>query len=166
MLDLLIIRHAKSFWEDPGVEDFNRKLNDRGKNDLKFMPVEIKLIFPKADLILFSPSKRTYKTFLKIQKKVEWDAELEAHHLLYLADLETLLLYLKKVSDKFKRVVIIGHNPGLTDLINFLQKDKIENLPTLGVCHIQFRLKSWKNLKKDTGLIKNFIYPKQFKELQ
>lgn len=164
MLELLIVRHAKSCWEDPGVEDFNRKLNDRGKNDLKFMPIEIKLIFPEADLILFSPSKRTSKTFFKIQKKNEWDADIESHHPLYLADLDTLLLYLKKIPTNIKKVVLIGHNPGLTELVNFLQKKQIENLPTLGVCHIQLKLKSWKTIKQNTGILKNFIYPKQFKD--
>ena len=58
MLEILLVRHAKSCWSDPSVEDFSRKLNKRGKNDLKLMSEKISEVFPKADYILCSPAKK------------------------------------------------------------------------------------------------------------
>lgn len=162
MLEILLVRHAKSYWSDPSVEDFSRKLNKRGKNDLKLMSEKISEVFPKADYILCSPAKRTKKTLKGILKKVTWSDDINMLYLLYLADRETLFNIVRHIDDSYQRVVLIGHNEGITELANHLQGNVIDNIPTLGVVKVSFEVKKWSEISANSGKLESFIYPKKY----
>lgn len=162
MLEILLVRHAKSCWSDPSVEDFSRKLSKRGKDDLKLMPEKILEIFPKADYILCSPAKRTKKTLKGILKRIVWAGEINMLYLLYLADRETLFNIVRHIDDSYQRVVLIGHNEGITELANHLQDNVIDNIPTLGVVKISFKAKKWSEIRANSGNLESFIYPKKY----
>lgn len=162
MLEILLVRHAKSCWSDPSVEDFSRKLNKRGKNDLKLMSEKISEVFPKADYILCSPAKRTKKTLKGILKKVNWSDDINLLYLLYLADRETLFNIVRHIDESYQRVVLIGHNEGITELANHLQGNVIDNIPTLGVVKVSFKAKKWSEISANSGKLESFIYPKKY----
>jgi phosphohistidine phosphatase len=160
---LFLIRHAKSSYDDPQLEDFDRPLNKRGQKDAPNIAGELKTKKVHFDLILSSPAKRTQQTAKCICKGVDYEfSKINWVPELYLASLATLLKEIKNIDQKYNAVAIIAHNPGKTDLANFFLKGyKIENMPTTGILKLDFKLNSWKEIKGKDGELNFFISPKK-----
>lgn len=162
MRQLILIRHAKSSWSDPTLDDFDRPLNKRGKRDAPFMA---KLLFEKnirPDLIISSPAKRTKLTALEFAEQfgiknenILWDDNL------YLASSSTLIKKLKQLDNHINTVFLVGHNPGLTELHNFLCKEEIDNIPTCGVVSLKTD-KNWSEISSEDFKLDFFEYPKKY----
>ena len=163
MKTLYIIRHAKSSWEDPNQDDFDRSLNDRGKRDAPRMGKRLKEKDIRPDLILTSPAKRAFSTAKRIAKVLKYDKDgIKADKRLYHADEEVILSLVQGLKDKHNIVMVFGHNPGLTDFVNSFQSGEldIDNVPTCGVVAFELDIDSWKNAAWGKGKIKFFDYPK------
>ena len=163
MKKLIIIRHCKSSWSDLNLNDFDRPLNNRGIQDGNLMSKELLKKIDNVDLLISSSSKRTRLTAdffiesIKINKISFIDD-------LYHSSSENIINKLKKISNTHESIMLIGHNPGLTDLVNKLTSINLYNLPTCGVAIVNLNIKNW-------DLIKNFSeydlewmkFPKQLK---
>ena len=130
MKTLLIMRHAKSSWKQPGVADHDRPLNKRGKQDAPRIGQWIKSQKLTPDLILTSTAKRARKTAEKVAENCGYAGQVEQHGDLYLADPDTYLHVLGQVADENHTVMVVGHNPGLEHLVETLT-DAFETLPIL-----------------------------------
>ena len=163
MKKLIIIRHCKSSWSDLSLNDFDRPLNNRGFQDGNVMSKELSKKIDNVDLLISSSSKRTRLTadfFIKLIKinKISFIDDL------YHSSSENIISKLKKISNTHESIMLIGHNPGLTDLVNKLTSINLYNLPTCGVAIVNLNIKNW-------DLIKNFSendlewmkFPKQLK---
>ena len=163
MKKLIIIRHCKSSWSDLTLNDFDRPLNNRGVQDGNLMSKELSKIIDNVDLLISSSSKRTRLTadfFIKLIKinKISFIDDL------YHSSSENIISKLKKISNTYESIMVIGHNPGLTDLVNKLTSINLYNLPTCGVAIVNLNIKNW-------DLINNFSkydlewmkFPKQLK---
>jgi phosphohistidine phosphatase len=162
MRELILIRHAKSDWSNPLLDDFERPLNKRGSKNAPFMAKILKKEIQKPDLIISSPSFRTKLTLEYFLKEFEYKGEVIFEKSIYEAPFENLLKVIKNVDDKYKTIFLIGHNPGLNDLANFLLGSFEDNIPTSGVLKIDFDTNSWKNISKDNSKLIFFKYPKMF----
>ena len=149
MKKLILLRHAKSSWDDPTLEDINRPLSKRGVYSAKLMREFIMNKF-KNDIsnIYSSPSKRTKLTCdLVFNKNLTINYEDE----LYTFNFQDLLNWLKILGDKNK-ILIVGHNPAFIDLIQYLsKKDEIIQLPTCSLCEIHLNIDNWNGIKKNCG---------------
>jgi len=165
MLELYVMRHAKSSWDNLQLPDHDRPLSDRGKRNAKkicefFVKKQIKF-----DLVLVSSSIRTKKTLKILQKKLEKPKKIITSKSLYLADENKIALKIKK---GYKKVLLINHEPAVTNLVNYLVKNKENSLfklmnykfPTAAFAKIVFDLDNWSKINDRTGLLKNFIRPK------
>ena len=168
MLELYVMRHAKSSWDNLQLPDHDRPLSDRGKRNAKkicefFVKKQIKF-----DLILVSSSIRTKKTLKILQKKLEKPKKIITSKSLYLADENKIALKIKKIKKDYKKVLLINHEPAVTNLVNYLVKNKENSLfklmnykfPTAAFAKIVFDLDNWSKINDRTGLLKNFIRPK------
>lgn len=162
MRELILIRHAKSDWSNPLLDDFERPLNKRGSKNAPFMAKILKKEIQKPDLIISSPSFRTKLTLEYFLKEFEYKGEVIFEKSIYEAPFENLLKVIKNIDDKYKTIFLIGHNPGLNDLANFLLGSFEDNIPTSGVLKIDFDTNSWKNISKDNSKLIFFKYPKMF----
>ncbi|MDX4071422.1 histidine phosphatase family protein [Aliarcobacter skirrowii] len=162
MRELILIRHAKSDWSNPFLDDFERPLNKRGEKNAPFMAKILKKEIQKPDLIISSPSFRTKLTLEYFLKEFEYKGEVIFEKSIYEAPFENLLKVIKNIDDKYKTIFLIGHNPGLNDLANFLLGSFEDNIPTSGVLKIDFDTNSWKNISKDNSKLIFFKYPKMF----
>ncbi len=162
MKRLFLIRHAKSSWKEPELEDFDRPLNKRGKRDAPVMGKKLRERKTKIDLIISSPAKRAKRTAEIIAGIISQDPRgilwLES---VYAASSQTLLHLVQKIEDAFQNVMLVGHNPGLTTLAERLTGREIDNIPTCGIVAIEFEVDSWKNIRDKTGKLEFFDYPKK-----
>lgn len=116
MVTLLLLRHAKSSWDDPAIEDFDRPLNGRGRRAALRLARHIADASPRPDLILSSPSRRTRDTLAPIVEAIGGAVRVRFEHELYLATAETLLDRVRAAPPRTTALMLVGHNPGLHDL--------------------------------------------------
>lgn len=161
MKQLLLIRHAKSDWDNPLLEDIDRPLNDRGKRDAPLMAHRLLDKKIRIDAFISSPAKRARKTaqlFTKEYKKGK-DSILFSEEL-YLAGPAVFFEVIAQASDDDDSIAVFSHNPGITDFANLLTDARIDNIPTCGVFGIRAPIKHWKEFKEAQKEFWFFDYPK------
>jgi len=136
MKTLYIVRHAKSSWDDPAMSDFDRPLNARGLRDLPPMAAALQSHDVYPDLILSSPANRARTTAEHYHEVLGGALRLDDR--IYEASLMGLVYLAQEAFERADTVMIVGHNPGLTMLIDRMSNRTIGNLPTAGVVGIAF----------------------------
>lgn len=163
MKKLFLVRHAKSSWKFPELEDFDRPLNKRGKRDAPFMGKLLKEKKIKPDLLLSSPAVRAYVTARTIAEQINYPAKkLQKNEGLYHGSIRELMVSIKKTDKKINSLMIFGHNPGLTEFSNYLTAKYLDNIPTCGIVEIDLRIEDWKEIDEDSGTLVSFEYPKKY----
>lgn len=173
MLTLYICRHAKSSWADPGQADHDRALNERGLRNAPYMAGLFKKRGEPVDLMLSSTAARALATARAYAKELG-ATEVEVHGkapvsglqlllepALYLASVNSLMHLIGSLPPKVKRVMLFGHNPGLTDLVEYLATAEIGNLPTAGIVRIDFPCDDWRMVSRDLGTLAWMDVPKR-----
>ena len=162
MKTLYLARHAKSYWKDQSIPDFDRPLNNRGKRDAPFMGEVLKDKKIKIGLIISSPAKRTKKTAIEIAAKIVYpEKNILYNDELYEASSNTLIKTIKKIDEKYDSVMMFGHNPGLTLLNNHISNHYVDNIPTCGIVALELD-KKWNEIDKNTCKFVFFEYPKLY----
>lgn len=159
---LYIVRHAKSSWNFD-LPDEDRPLGLRGRLDVVKVGKHLAINENTPDVMISSPASRALYTALFIAD--EWgypEAEIHLEKRLYHASAEQILTVIseQKTADS---IVIFGHNPGFTELVNFFSEDYLDNLSTCGVFAFTFEMESWSNIGKATPTLKMKIKPKRLK---
>lgn len=162
MKTLIIIRHAKSSWDNMALSDFDRPLNGRGKRDAPAMGDFMKKMGVIPELMISSPAKRAKTTAFEIAGKLgikKDDIVLDEN--MYHATTSEILHVISGVDDSIGVLVIVGHNPGLTYLANTKTGAYIDNIPTTGIVGINFDVDSWQDVEDVQGIMAFFEYPKK-----
>jgi phosphohistidine phosphatase len=158
---VFIIRHAKSDQSFFG-NDFERPLNERGKNDAPMMAKRLKHKQPVIDAFISSPAKRAKKTaelFAKEYGKKEHEVIFISA--LYHAPAPVFYEVISTLSGDLNAIALFAHNPGITSFINSLIDDaSIDNMPTCGVFSIKTNIKSWDEFASAKKEFVFFDYPK------
>ncbi len=162
MKQLTLLRHAKSCWDNE-LPDFERPLNKRGLRNAPDMAERLKARKCLPDIALVSPAKRARETACIILPTMGLeDDQIRLDERIYEAGSGLLFNLIRETDDGFKHLLLIGHNPGFTDLWNFLAREKVRNIPTCGVFSLNFsRLKSWDELEPVSGKTVFMDYPKK-----
>ncbi len=165
MKKLYLLRHAKSSWGDAGLKDFNRPLNKRGLEDAPMIGKRLHEADPQPpDLIMSSPAKRAATTARLIADEIGYPTDdIRFHAGLYLASVPDLLDILHETEDSIDKLMVVGHNPGLTDLTVYLTDYLIDNMPTCGVFCIEVLGESWQALGRRCGKVTYFDYPEKIR---
>jgi len=154
-------RHAKSDWNQADVSDFMRLLNARGENDAPAMAGHLKQSGYKVDKIISSDAARALATANEYKKILTPNKKLIEEHSLYNAahfDIENVV---KNLSEEYSAVMIVGHNPGMAEIINYYAPESINDMPTCSVGMLQFNVSGWGDIKKGEGELLGFEYPKK-----
>ena len=165
MLKLSLLRHAKSDWRDSSFEDFERPLKKRGLREASLMGGIYKNLYRRdPDAVVSSPAKRALETAQLFAEEIGYPlSTIILQEKIYEATLKELLKILKEFSDQYKSVVLIGHNPGLTELANYIIDGvAIDNIPTCGLVGIELDIKNWGGVAENSGKLFCFEYPKKF----
>jgi phosphohistidine phosphatase len=165
MKTLLILRHAKSSWDDSSISDHDRPLNQRGLKTAPLMGTLLKANKLVPDLILSSTALRAVETARLVAQAAEFNKSIPAVASFYPGDpvsyIETL-----KTQVSAQSIMIIGHNPGLEDLVYTLTGHK-HDLPTAALAQVQLPIGHWSQLTTQTkGTLIDIFRPKEiFKNL-
>jgi phosphohistidine phosphatase len=159
---VLLVRHAKSDWGDPSLSDFDRPLNERGKQDAPVMAHRLLDNKVKIDAFISSPAKRARKTARIFAKayKVKKDDMIFRDELYGAAD-NVFWDVVTTANNKFDSIAIFSHNPGITDFANLLTSTRIDNIPTCGIFAVKADCDKWKNFKEAEKEFWFFDYPKK-----
>ncbi|MCE2030288.1 SixA phosphatase family protein [Sessilibacter corallicola] len=162
MKKIHLIRHAKSSWKDASLADIDRPLNKRGIKACDLMARAILDAGCNFKHVYCSTAVRAQSTITLIDHslsdiKVSWQLTDE----LYTFDSKQLYKWFRLLDDSIQEVVIIGHNPALTDFCNKLSNSYIENIPTCGYVQLNAKAHSaWKDLSAGSFNLAEFITPK------
>lgn len=163
MKTILLLRHAKSSWNNQGLTDFDRPLNERGNRQAIQMGKKILSLGDLPELIIHSTAKRTSETTKIISKEMGIAADrIKQDQSMYLSSYNNLLSVIDSIPDSINCIMLVGHNPGITDLSNYLTQNYIDNIPTCGAVKIDAFVDSWQEIARGIGSQKYFIYPKMF----
>lgn len=159
----VIVRHAKSSWNDPNLADVDRPLNKRGNRDAPFMAALLHGKGYQPDMLLSSPAKRALSTAYYFAEEWGIDSEfVRIEEAIYEAYPEELVALAHQFDDQWNTVFTFGHNPTITDLINRYTSDHISNVPTCGVAIIRSKIDRWKDLSSRNSKLKEYFFPKQY----
>lgn len=161
MKTLTIVRHAKSSWKDSNLSDRKRPLNRRGERDAPLMGKRIVEHGIRPSLIISSPATRAWTTAKIIATEIAYPIEfLQREDDLYLASLNDILDVIAAQDNGFNHLMVVGHNPGLTDVANFLSPGLTHNLPTAGIVSVQIDQDNWDLRERPNTELLIHDYPK------
>jgi len=162
MKTLVIVRHAKSSWDNQGLSDHDRPLNRRGLRDAPVMGARLDEWGPPVDRVISSSALRALTTAELITQEMglPWD-EIVIDEALYHASEEDMLEIIQEQEDYLDGLMMFGHNPGMTYLVNHLSDLDLKNLPTCGVVTLQFNIEHWTEVGEDLAVIAEINTPKK-----
>lgn len=171
MKRLLLLRHAKSSWDDPEASDHSRPLNERGRRASVEVGRHMKEAGYVPDLILCSNARRTVETYERVVAVLGANVPVSFEGTLYLADWPVMLDVARRAPDSAKCVLVIGHNPGMEQLALALSDDEQasetamsrhfgEKFPTAALAVLDFAVTRWRSLKPRKGKLTAFVRPK------
>jgi phosphohistidine phosphatase len=139
---LLILRHAKSSWSDPGANDFERTLNHRGRMAAPQVGRKLRQEKIDVDIVLASSAVRVRETLELLLPAWQYDGPVSWEKQLYLASPETLGQQIAALHSNWNRAMIVGHNPGLSQLASLLTGTPVD-MPTAALVHLECTAVDW-----------------------
>lgn len=162
MKRLFLVRHAKSSWDDPSLDDIDRPLNNRGKRNAPEMGLRLRKQGIIPDLLISSPAKRAFTTAKKIAEEIGYPRKnILIDDNLYHGSGNSMLAIMRSQKKNIRSLMLFGHNPGITDFANALCGINIYNIPTAGIVAIDFSLDGWEDVDYNAGELVFFDYPKK-----
>ena len=162
MRRLILLRHAKSSWSAPDIPDHDRPLSKRGERDAPLMGERLAERGERPALILTSDARRALQTAKIVAHRLRYRLEsLRVEPELYLATPQRLLAVVERQADSHPSLLVVAHNPGLTELANrLLPALDLDNLATSGVVAIDFDARTWADVAHEPGTLAYYDYPK------
>jgi phosphohistidine phosphatase len=163
MKTLLLMRHAKSSWDHPDLDDHERPLNKRGQHDAPRMGELLEAEDLLPDLILVSSAARAQETMRLLVEACGYDGPVETHHDLYYSDVDAYLRILQHLPETVTRPLLIGHNPDVDELLRMLTGVG-RHMPTAALALIELPKNTWGELVSDKmGQLRRLWEPREVK---
>ena len=162
MKTLYLVRHAKSSWKYPSLDDFERPLNKRGRKNAPFMGEILKKLKVTPDLVISSPANRAAMTARIIAAAINYPLEnIVYSEAIYEFSEDALIHVINTIDDSVDSSMVVGHNPAINGFANYIGDQPISNIPTCGICCVDLDIPSWAKIGKNCGKISFFEYPKK-----
>jgi len=165
MKRLYIVRHGKSSRDDFSISDHDRPVTEKGKQKTKKIAAALKAKGVLPDLIVSSTAKRAKETALLLAHELDYpEDKIVFSETIYHAYDVSLLEELYGIDDAVESVMVVGHNPTLTDVVNIFAKEMIDNLPTSAVAAIHFKTKHWEQIDTCRYKLDYILTPKMLRD--
>ncbi|NVK19155.1 MAG: histidine phosphatase family protein [Methylocystaceae bacterium] len=168
MKNLLLLRHAKSSWSNPGLLDFERPLNNRGQSAADQMALYLSKNLPLPDHVICSTAQRTRETLNALLKAYAHEMTIDLSRDLYMAPPSVMMGLIHAVPDQVETLILISHNPGMEELALSLSKpvhspameDMLYKYPTAACAHLSFEGANWTDVRMKSASLEAFIKPR------
>jgi phosphohistidine phosphatase len=159
---LHVVRHAKSSWDYDGTADIDRTLKEKGIRNAYTISRKLKLGSLKPQRIISSPANRALHTAIIFARVLELPpSEIEISNELYESSSDKIMGLIKNLKDDCMSVMIFGHNPDFTDLVNKFMAKPIDNIPTSGVVTLKFNAPDWGGISRKNLESQLFNFPNE-----
>jgi len=166
MKTIFLLRHAKSSWNDSSIGDHDRPLNKRGNLNAPFMGERLKIRSVSPSRVYSSTALRASRTAEIICQKIGYNSDkISFLPELYHADTQELVRHIQQIPNQIKSAMLVGHNPGLSELAAYEWGIPLSNLPTCGILEVIFNKDTWKDITRNDVKRVNFDYPKNPSDL-
>ncbi|MDP7121804.1 MAG: histidine phosphatase family protein [Candidatus Marinimicrobia bacterium] len=157
------MRHAKSSWKYPHLNDFERPLNSRGKRNAPMMGRILRDESVMFDQIISSPAKRAITTARTIASEMGYSEDnIAEERRFYGAHPSTIIEILKDLDNSVSHAAVFGHNPTFHSLVEQLVNTTIEKFPTCAAATISLDIDTWRELKAASGTLTAFRLPRDY----
>ena len=160
MKALYLLRHAKSSWKEPGLQDFERPLNRRGREAAPLVGRFIRKGGLHVDLLLSSPATRARQTAALVKESAGLTAEMLYDERIYEADAGRLLEVVREAAASADALMLVGHNPGMEELLELLTGERQE-MPTAALACVSLDVKKWGKVRAGAGRLEWLVRPKE-----
>lgn len=165
MKRLVVLRHTKSSWDDPGFDDHDRPLAKRGRKAAEKLAGQIREHGPAPELVVCSTALRARETLAGVGRGLEADVPVQLDPGLYMASLQGLVGLVRKLPDEYDSVMLVGHNPGFHELVLHLADDLPDRvrdkLPTGALVTIDLDVRHWQDVRVGTGHVVGVVFPRE-----
>jgi phosphohistidine phosphatase len=159
---LHLVRHAKADSSGSTPKDFYRPLTSQGMMDAARMARNLTETGVKIDAIIASPAERTTRTAEIFADQLKFDSEKVIYHEeLYDGRLQEYLVVINEIEDKNTEAILVGHNPNISYIAEYLSGEDVGDVPTSGIVSIQFDVKNWTEIVKKSGKLLAYVSPNQ-----
>ncbi len=160
--ELFIVRHAKSSWELDNISDVDRPLSLRGIRNAYEMARRLKIDRHVPDSFITSPANRAMHTAVIFLNVFELSYnKLTIEERLYGCGAEEIINLIRSQPTEVKKLMIVGHNPDFTELVNHFSKKSIAEIPTCGIVILTFNASGWSEISKETLTNESIDFPKK-----
>jgi len=161
MKRLILVRHGKSSWKN-NLPDHNRPLKKRAFKDADLVLKNFQNFYQQGGLFWSSYAVRAHDTAKIFKDRLNIkDPDFEVKEDLYTFNQNELLDEIQQCPDDRDQLIVFGHNPAMTILVNFLGNKKFDNIPTTGLTVIDFECNSWKEMENGTTIL--HLFPKNLR---
>ncbi len=144
MKRLIFLRHAKSSWEHPGLADFERPLNERGRTEAPIMAKMFREYKLKPELIISSFANRAAATAIIVAEGIGYPKEnIIFEGLIYFGHSDDIISHLAGESNSLSSIMVVGHNPELTICVNKICNEGVDDIPTCGLVVLEADINKW-----------------------
>ena len=160
MKTLFLLRHARALEKLSGQKDIERELAAVGLQNATRMGIYLKQQQIKFDIIISSPAERAKTTALLIAEQIKYDtSKIHFNEEIYEASARTLLQVVNQLKNEWSKVLIVGHNPSVSYLAEYVTTQEVGNVTTCGLVEINFDTKSWADISEGTGDMISYQHP-------
>lgn len=163
MKTLYLLRHAKSSWNDPDLQDFDRPLNMRGREAAPLVGQFIRKKKLRVDLLLSSPAARARQTAALVKEAAGLSADLLYDERVYEADAVTLLEVVTQAAESADALMLVGHNPGMEELLTLLTGEA-RSMTTAALACVALDVEKWGKARARAGRLEWLVRPKELAE--
>lgn len=163
MRSLYLLRHAKSSWKDDSIPDFDRPLKKRGREAAKRVGKTLGAEQLSRPVLISSPALRTRETTDIVLKSSNLKADVSYDERIYEADLSRLLSVIADVASDKTELILVGHNPGMEYLLEFLT-GSVQRMPTAALAKIILETATWDSVERGDGRLEWLITPEDLED--
>lgn len=162
MKRLILVRHGKSSWDNENLPDHKRPLKKRAYHDAEVVLNAFAHYYKAPAVLWTSYAVRAHDTAKMFKERLQVpDDKFYVKDDLYTFNQNELLSVIRSCDDEVNKLFVFGHNPAMTILVNHLGDKNIDNLPTTGLCVIDFEVDSWKDIQHGKTLVS--LFPKNLR---
>lgn len=159
MKRLFLIRHAKSDWTNSHLEDIDRPLNERGKNDAILIGKKLKQKYLSPDIIISSPAKRAIKTAKRVCKEIGFFKNIDLIEGLYEFEVAAYYRVVEQLCNNINTAFLFGHNPVISEFAEELTASFVGEMPTCSVFVVDLEIDNWIETTSNCGKKVDYFFP-------